>query len=155
MLSNTVSTALAPVSSVLAPAVEIVSRWARACDLDVERAVHLARQVFIEPVDWVEEMAEALHSGAQWILDMGPGEALTRLNRSVVRGQGVGVVAAATRGGLRNLFTPGATPPIERPWKAPSIAISFVRPVRRVSLNAASLASVPELAKNTVEPPGA
>ncbi|MBB1020375.1 DUF1729 domain-containing protein, partial [Dietzia sp. E1] len=102
----------------MAPAVEIVSRWARACDLDVERAVHLARQVFIEPVDWVEEMAEALHSGAQWVLDMGPGEALTRLNRSVVRGQGVGVVAAATRGGLRNLFTPGATPPIERPWTA-------------------------------------
>ena len=86
--------------------------------LDADRAAHLARQVFAEPVDWVEEMAEALHSGAQWILDMGPGEALTRLNRSVVRGQGVGVVPAATRGGLRNLFTPGATPPIERPWTA-------------------------------------
>src|SRR5699024_3357171 len=64
------------------------------------------------------EMAQALHSGAEWLLDMGPGEALTRLNRSVLRGQGVGVVAAATRGGLRNLFTPGAAPTVERPWTA-------------------------------------
>ncbi|MFI8694217.1 fatty acid synthase subunit beta domain-containing protein [Dietzia maris] len=102
----------------MAPAVDVVSRWAERCGLDADRAAHLARQVFAEPVDWVEEMAETLHAGAQWILDMGPGEALTRLNRSVIRGQGVGVVAAATRGGLRNLFTPGATPPIERPWTA-------------------------------------
>ena len=102
----------------MAPAVDIVSDWAARCGLDADRAAALARQVFAEPVDWVEEMAETLHSGAEWILDMGPGEALTRLNRSVVRGQGVGVVAAATRGGLRNLFTPGATPSIERPWTA-------------------------------------
>ena len=37
-----------------------------------------------------------------------------------------------------------------RPWKAPSVATTWVRPVRRVSLNAASLASAPELAKNTL-----
>ena len=36
-----------------------------------------------------------------------------------------------------------------RPWKAPSAATMWVRPVRRVSLNAASLASVPELEKKT------
>ena len=36
-----------------------------------------------------------------------------------------------------------------RPWKAPSAATRWVRPVRRVSLNAASTASVPELVKNT------
>lgn len=102
----------------MAPAIDVVYHWAGRCGLDADRAASLARQVFAEPVDWVEEMAEALHTGADWILDMGPGEALTRLNRSVVRGQGVGVVAAATRGGLRNLFTPGATPSIERPWTA-------------------------------------
>ncbi|HMT48705.1 MAG TPA: DUF1729 domain-containing protein [Dietzia sp.] len=102
----------------MAPAVDVVYHWAGRCGLDAERAASLAREVFTEPVDWVEEMAETLHAGADWILDMGPGEALTRLNRSVVRGQGVGVVAAATRGGLRNLFTPGATPEIERPWTA-------------------------------------
>ena len=36
-----------------------------------------------------------------------------------------------------------------RPWKEPSAATRWVRPVRRVSLNAASLASVPELVKKT------
>lgn len=102
----------------MAPAVDIVRDWAARCGLDAERAASLARLVLVEPVDWVDEMAQALHSGAEWLLDMGPGEALTRLNRSVLRGQGVGVVAAATRGGLRNLFTPGAAPTVERPWTA-------------------------------------
>ena len=37
-----------------------------------------------------------------------------------------------------------------RPWKAPSVATTWVRPVLRVSLNAASLASAPELAKKTL-----
>ena len=37
-----------------------------------------------------------------------------------------------------------------RPWKEPSMATMRVRPVRRVSLKAASLASVPELVKNTL-----
>ena len=102
----------------MAPAVDVVYHWAGRCGLDAERAADLARQVFTEPVDWVSELADALHAGSEWILDMGPGEALTRLNRSVVRGQGVGVIAAATRGGLRNLFTPGSTPEVERPWTA-------------------------------------
>ncbi|KFC52450.1 hypothetical protein GY12_05060 [Micrococcus luteus] len=55
-----------------------------------------------------------------------------------------------------------ARAPIVRPWKARSSAITRVRrpdgssaPWRRASLNAASLASVPEFAKNTVEPAGA
>ncbi len=36
-----------------------------------------------------------------------------------------------------------------RPWKAPSVATTPVLPVSRPILNAASLASAPELAKNT------
>ena len=42
-----------------------------------------------------------------------------------------------------------------RPWKPPSAATMRVRPVRRDSLTAASIASVPELAKKTAEPDGA
>ena len=42
-----------------------------------------------------------------------------------------------------------ASEPIVRPWKAPWAATSFVRPVSRVILKATSLASVPELQKNT------
>ena len=36
-----------------------------------------------------------------------------------------------------------------RPWNAPSVEMILVRPVALVILNAASLASVPELVKNT------
>ena len=45
-----------------------------------------------------------------------------------------------------------ASEPIVRPWKAPWAATSFVRPVSRVILKATSLASVPELQKNTRAP---
>ena len=41
-----------------------------------------------------------------------------------------------------------------RPWKAPSAATIPLRPVRRLSLMAASIASAPELAKKTAEPSG-
>ncbi len=37
-----------------------------------------------------------------------------------------------------------------RPWNPPSVATTWVRPVIRDSLNAASLASAPELQKNTL-----
>ena len=40
-----------------------------------------------------------------------------------------------------------ASAPMVRPWKAPSAATTPVRPVRRAILNAASLASAPELAE--------
>ena len=40
-----------------------------------------------------------------------------------------------------------------RPWKPPSAATRWVRPVRRVSLSAASLASAPELVKKTLPAP--
>ncbi len=39
--------------------------------------------------------------------------------------------------------------PIVRPWKAPSTETRWVRPVSRLILNAASLASAPEFEKNT------
>ena len=42
-----------------------------------------------------------------------------------------------------------ASAPIVRPWKPPSVATTWVRPVSRDSLNAASFASAPELQKNT------
>ena len=48
-----------------------------------------------------------------------------------------------------------ANAPIDRPWNAPSVAMILVRPVARVILNAASLASVPELVKKTFASPGA
>ena len=42
-----------------------------------------------------------------------------------------------------------ASAPIVRPWNASSAAMIFGRPVRRAILNAASLASAPELQNST------
>ncbi len=43
-----------------------------------------------------------------------------------------------------------ARAPMVRPWKAPSVATMWVRPVSRPILKAASLASAPELQKKTL-----
>ena len=65
-------------------------------------------------VDWVDEITGVHDAGARWILDLGPGDILTRLTAPVIRGLGVGIVPAATRGGQRNLFTVGAAPEVAR-----------------------------------------
>ena len=52
--------------------------------------------------------------------------------------------------GVRLLGWPvSASAPIVRPWNASSAAMMWGRPVRRAILNAASLASAPELQKST------
>lgn len=101
-----------------ADAVEQVADWASRCGLDDALARTLAQAILVTPVDWVEQVDGAVASGASWILDLGPGELLTRLTQSGLRGQGVGIIAAATRGGQRNLLTPGAEPEVPQPWSA-------------------------------------
>src|SRR5690349_16088479 len=72
----------------------------------------------LRPIDWVEEITRVNDAGARWILDLGPGDIMTRLTAPVIRGLGVGIVPAATRGGQRNLFTVGAVPEVAKPWSA-------------------------------------
>ncbi len=100
----------------LAEAVEIVEGWATRCGLDVDRARSLAVAILVEPVDWVAAVDSVVAAGAAWVLDLGPGDALTRLTASNMRGHGVGVVSASTRTGHRHLLTPGAAPAVDRPW---------------------------------------
>ena len=42
-------------------------------------------------VDWVEAVTGIHAAGARWILDLGPGDILTRLTAPVIRGLGVGI----------------------------------------------------------------
>ncbi|MFZ2176499.1 MAG: fatty acid synthase subunit beta domain-containing protein [Rhodococcus sp. (in: high G+C Gram-positive bacteria)] len=100
----------------LADAVDVVGQWAARCGLDQEKARALASAVLVDPVDWVEAVDTTLDAGAAWILDLGPGDLLSRMTSAAVRGQGVGIVAAATRGGHRNLLTPGAAPEVPPSW---------------------------------------
>ena len=112
----------------LSDGVELVADWAAKVGFDAE-AVALAREMaeslLVREVDWVDDITEVHRAGARWILDLGPGDILTRLTAPVIRGLGIGIVPAATRGGQRNLFTVGATPEVARPWS--SYAPSAVR----------------------------
>ena len=100
----------------LSDGVEIVGRWAQAAGLDDALARDMARRILVEQVDWVEEVSGLADAGARWVLDLGPGDMLTRLTAPVIRGLGIGILAAATRGGQRNLFTVGAAPEVAPPW---------------------------------------
>ncbi len=107
----------------LADSIDIVGDWAQRVGIDVGLARAMAEAILVQPVDWVDEVIRVHEAGARWILDLGPGDILTRLTAPVIRGLGVGIVPAATRGGQRNLFTVGAVPEVARPWAsyAPSV----------------------------------
>src|SRR5271165_1757238 len=100
----------------LSGGVEMVGAWADKVGLDVALAREMTEAILVRQVDWVDEITELHEAGARWILDLGPGDILTRLTAPVIRGLGVGIVPAATRGGQRNLFTVGAVPEVARPW---------------------------------------
>src|SRR6185312_1175763 len=118
----------------LSDAVDMVGNWAETVGLDVSLAREMAEAILVRRVDWVSEINELHEAGARWILDLGPGDILTRLTAPVIRGLGVGIVPAATRGGQRNLFTVGAVPEVARAWS--SYAPSVVRlPDGRVKLS--------------------
>ncbi|MBF6248446.1 acyltransferase domain-containing protein, partial [Nocardia elegans] len=100
----------------LAETVELVGGWATQCGLDAELAGRLAQEILVDPIDWVGTVDATVAAGAQWILDLGPGDLLTRVTAGTLKGSGVGIVAAATRAGQRSLLTPGAAPELARPW---------------------------------------
>ncbi|WP_299557290.1 type I polyketide synthase [uncultured Mycolicibacterium sp.] len=102
----------------LSEGIDIVARWAEAVGLDVELAREMTEAILVRQVDWVEQVTELTEAGAKWILDLGPQDILTRLTAPVIRGMGVGIVPAATRGGQRNLFTVGAAPEVAPPWSS-------------------------------------
>ncbi len=107
----------------LADGIDLVTSWAERVGLDAELARTMSHDILVRQVDWVDEIVGVHEAGARWILDVGPGDMLTRLTAPVIRGLGIGIVPAATRGGLRNLFTVGAIPEVARAWSsyAPSV----------------------------------
>lgn len=102
----------------LADTVDLVSSWATQCGLDAELAGELARRILVDPIDWVDVVEGVVSAGAQWILDLGPGDLLSRVTSGTLKGTGVGMIAAATRAGQRSLLTPGAAPEPATPWSA-------------------------------------
>ncbi|MDT5289043.1 MAG: fatty acid synthase, bacteria type, partial [Mycobacterium sp.] len=107
----------------LADGVDMVDRWAARTGIDPELAHDMTESIFVRPIDWVAEVERLHEAGARWIVDLGPSDTITRVTAPVIRGLGVGIVAAATRAGQRNLFTVGAAPEVAPAWSsyAPSI----------------------------------
>ena len=107
----------------LADSIAVVAGWAQRIGLDVALAREMTEAILVRQVDWVQTVTDIEGAGAHWILDLGPGDILTRLTAPVIRGLGIGIVPAATRGGQRNLFTVGAAPEVARPWSdyAPTV----------------------------------
>ena len=102
----------------LADGVELVDRWAEKVGIDTELSHDMAEAIFVRPVDWVSEVERLCEADAKWILDLGPSDTATRLTAPVIRGLGIGIVPAATRGGQRSLFTVGATPEVPPPYSS-------------------------------------
>jgi len=97
-------------------AVDLVTGWAQRTGIDPALAHRYADMLLVQHLDWVSEVAEVAAAGARWMIDFGPADMVTRLAAPSLRGQGVGTVAAATRGGQRNLFVPGNVPEVSAPW---------------------------------------
>ncbi|HEV7423438.1 MAG TPA: fatty acid synthase subunit beta domain-containing protein, partial [Mycobacterium sp.] len=102
----------------LADGVELVDRWAAKTGIDADLAHQMTEAIFVRPIDWVGELDRLHEAGARWIVDLGPSDTVTRLTAPVIRGLGVGIVAAATRAGQRNLFTIGAAPEVAPAWSS-------------------------------------
>ncbi len=107
----------------LADGVDLVDRWAAKTGIDAAMAHEMTDSIFVRPIDWVAEVDRLHEAGARWIVDLGPSDTVTRLTAPIIRGLGVGIVAAATRAGQRNLFTVGAAPEVAPAWSsyAPSV----------------------------------
>ena len=74
----------------------------------------VARSQFVEPVRWdARRRGSIAESGADWVLDLGPGHRRGRLTAENLRGTGVRVLALASPEGRRVLTAPGAAP-VER-----------------------------------------
>ena len=80
---------------VLAPAVEQVLQWVRACGVSLPDAADLARAVLTESLDWVAELREKVPAGAT-VVDLGPGTGLARLAAENFAGTGVHYIEAGT-----------------------------------------------------------
>ena len=84
----------------LAEAGDLVAEWATACGLDPAWARDVATRAVIAPGDWVGELESALDTGAEWVLDLGPGDLASLLAdyEATARGVGGRRGGAGTRG---------------------------------------------------------
>lgn len=117
----------------LSEVADLVAEWAGRVGLDAAVARDLAQRSVIDPVDWVTALEGALDAGAQWILDLGPGDLAARLSAAETRPRGAGIVSTTTRRGHRELTAVGAVPVRPTPWSAFAPRLVTLRDGRTVA----------------------
>ncbi|GAA3543857.1 putative fatty acid synthase Fas [Aeromicrobium flavum] len=102
----------------LAGTADLVAEWATRIGIDAEHARRATERAIVDPVDWVADVTAALDAGARWMIDLGPGDLASRLSAAEARSRGVGLVAATTRRGHRELTITGARPVPPVAWSS-------------------------------------
>ncbi len=93
-------------SELLAPALKQTRTWAAKAGLKPEMVDTLAPQVLTEQVDWSATLAPVVEEGTQWLLDVGPGDTLSRITERVLIGSGVGTIDVGTVAGRDQFLAP-------------------------------------------------
>lgn len=113
----------------LAPAARLALEWAAKCGIRVappegDIANHLDRDdllasiitaVISDPFDWPSAVERLAHSGATWVVDVGPDPTAARLAQRLCRGLPLGFCSPRADRGVSELFTPGAAPTLDVP----------------------------------------
>ncbi|HIW95402.1 MAG TPA: DUF1729 domain-containing protein [Candidatus Corynebacterium gallistercoris] len=80
-----------------------------------ELAERLARAVLQEPVDWPAQVTQLAELDVDWLIHLGPGQAVAALTEAAVQGRGIGVADASTLEAVDRLAA-GHWPERPRPW---------------------------------------
>ncbi|MFC2356558.1 MAG: 3-oxoacyl-ACP synthase, partial [Corynebacterium matruchotii] len=106
------------------PAVDQVVLWATEAGLNQELAREVATKVMVTPVDWVEQVRDAVAAGARWLLDVGPDTGVTFLTEEILAGSGAATLSVANPDGQALLFDADQAPELPRPYSdyAPTLA---------------------------------
>lgn len=95
-------------SPLLADALMQVREWAQIAGLENDLIEELAPAVLTEAVDWSALVAPLVEDGVKWIVDLGPGDTLSRISQTALLGSGIGVVNAGTVQGRDTFLTTDA-----------------------------------------------
>jgi fatty acid synthase len=89
---------------------------AKACGLDAELTAKLANHILLQQVNWFASVQGAAADGVDWLVNLGPGSAISNITNKIVKGTGVTVVDAGAVDELTKLFTYGYMPKQNEAW---------------------------------------